>query len=128
MSGDFCVTAVMKNKEEVPKDITESFIGLKQKKPQDQIVYLFVLLMDLLFIGYLQDTIFYCQGWKRHFFCLTKNKLFWTEEQTKSEDDDDDEGADGNGVGEVSKSKFILAYLYIRLCLQAHTFLFYLQI
>ena len=29
MSGDFCVTAVMKKKEEVPKDITESFIGLK---------------------------------------------------------------------------------------------------
>ncbi|XP_022794203.1 1-phosphatidylinositol 4,5-bisphosphate phosphodiesterase gamma-1-like isoform X3 [Stylophora pistillata] len=40
-------------------------------------------------------------GWKKHFFCLTKNKLFWTEEQTKSEDDDDDEGADGNGVGEA---------------------------
>lgn len=45
------------------------------------------------------------QGWKKHFFCLTKNKLFWTEEQTKSEDDDDDEGADGNGVGESSKDE-----------------------
>lgn len=29
MSRDFCVTTVMKNKAEVPKDITESFIGLK---------------------------------------------------------------------------------------------------
>jgi len=32
---------------------------------------------------------------------LTKNKLFWTEEQTKAEDDDDDEGSEGNAVGEV---------------------------
>lgn len=29
MSGDFCVIVVMKNKEEVFKDIIESFIGLK---------------------------------------------------------------------------------------------------
>lgn len=43
--------------------------------------------------------------WNRHFFCLTKNKLFWTEEQTKAEDDDDDEGSDGNAVGESSKDE-----------------------
>lgn len=45
-------------------------------------------------------------GWKRHFFCLTKDKLFWTEEQTKSnDDDDDDEGLEGGGTGESSKDE-----------------------
>lgn len=42
------------------------------------------------------------QSWKRHFFCLTKDKLFWTEEQTRSEEDDDDEGLEGAGAGEVN--------------------------
>ena len=42
------------------------------------------------------------QGWKRHFFCLTKDKLFWTEEQVRSEEDDDDEGLEGAGAGEVN--------------------------
>lgn len=44
-------------------------------------------------------------GWKRHFFCLTKDQLFWTEEQTRSEDDDDDEGFEGGGVGESCKDE-----------------------
>ncbi|XP_074617747.1 1-phosphatidylinositol 4,5-bisphosphate phosphodiesterase gamma-1-like [Acropora palmata] len=44
-------------------------------------------------------------GWKRHFFCLTKDKLFWTEEQVRSEEDDDDEGLEGAGAGESSKDE-----------------------
>lgn len=55
--------------------------------------------------GYLllEDEIDHC--WNRHFFCLTKDKLFWTEEQTRSEEDDDDEGLEGGGVGESSKDE-----------------------